>query len=266
MRLGWLIAPRRMQRRPARRQARQRPGQSGAAAAGAGPAAGHRRLRTAPAQRPDPAAPPPGRAARRAARAPAAGPVEGVAAGLHLLITLPGGTAGGHRAAPSGSRRAGVLVHPLSWHRQPPGPPGLVLGYAAHTPDRLPEAAGRIARALAVEHVAGTTDVRKERTARRCAAAARRSGRTRSRACRPATDRSRTRSWNGAPPTRSAIRASTTKPPLQYAKAPAGTSPGTVEHRQELRGGGQFVHRHRHHVVSDRVARPPRRGRSGWAG
>ena len=44
--------------------------------------------------------------------------------------------------------RAGVLVHPLSWHRQRPGPPGLVLGYAAHTPDQLREAARRIARAV----------------------------------------------------------------------------------------------------------------------
>ena len=44
--------------------------------------------------------------------------------------------------------RAGVLVHPLSWHRQRPGPPGLVLGYAAHTPDHPGEAAGRIARVL----------------------------------------------------------------------------------------------------------------------
>jgi GntR family transcriptional regulator/MocR family aminotransferase len=41
-----------------------------------------------------------------------------------------------------------VLVHPLSWHRQRPGPPGLVLGYAAHTPDQLREAARRIARAV----------------------------------------------------------------------------------------------------------------------
>jgi GntR family transcriptional regulator / MocR family aminotransferase len=41
-----------------------------------------------------------------------------------------------------------VLVQPLSWHRQRPGAPGFVLGYAAHTPDRLHEAARRIARAL----------------------------------------------------------------------------------------------------------------------
>jgi GntR family transcriptional regulator / MocR family aminotransferase len=39
-----------------------------------------------------------------------------------------------------------VLVHPLSWHRRLPGPPGLVIGYAAHTPDRLREAAATIGR------------------------------------------------------------------------------------------------------------------------
>jgi GntR family transcriptional regulator / MocR family aminotransferase len=44
--------------------------------------------------------------------------------------------------------RAVLLVHPLSWHRQRPGPPGLVLGYAAHPPDQLREAARRIARVL----------------------------------------------------------------------------------------------------------------------
>jgi GntR family transcriptional regulator/MocR family aminotransferase len=75
--------------------------------------------------------------------------VEGVAAGLHLLITLPGldgrieDTELAERIAD-----AGVVVHPLSWHRHRPGPPGLVLGYAAHPPDRLTEAAERLARAV----------------------------------------------------------------------------------------------------------------------
>jgi GntR family transcriptional regulator/MocR family aminotransferase len=72
--------------------------------------------------------------------------VHGVAAGLHLVITLPGDaddTVLAGRAA-----AAGVLVHPLSWHRHRPGPPGLVLGYAALTPDRLREAAGRLGAAL----------------------------------------------------------------------------------------------------------------------
>ena len=77
------------------------------------------------------------------------GRVQGVAAGLHLLVTFPG-LAGQASDTDLAERilRAGVLVHPLSWHRQRPGVPGLVLGYAAHTPDRLHEAARRIAQAL----------------------------------------------------------------------------------------------------------------------
>jgi GntR family transcriptional regulator/MocR family aminotransferase len=43
---------------------------------------------------------------------------------------------------------SGVLVQPLSWHRRRAGPPGLVIGYAAHPPDRLTEAAARIGGAL----------------------------------------------------------------------------------------------------------------------
>jgi GntR family transcriptional regulator/MocR family aminotransferase len=76
--------------------------------------------------------------------------VQGVAAGLHLLITLP------ERNGPDDDTelaervsRAGVLVQPLSWHRQRPGPPGFVLGYAAHTPDQLREAVRRLALVLA---------------------------------------------------------------------------------------------------------------------
>jgi GntR family transcriptional regulator/MocR family aminotransferase len=75
--------------------------------------------------------------------------VQGVAAGLHLLITFPD-LDGVVEDADLAERilRAGVLVHALSWHRQRAGVPGLVLGYAAHTPDQLREAARRIARAL----------------------------------------------------------------------------------------------------------------------
>lgn len=69
-----------------------------------------------------------------------------MAAGLHLLVMLPGPAddvlLAGRVAA------AGVLVHPLSWHRRRAGPPGLVIGYAAHSPDRLADAAARIGRAL----------------------------------------------------------------------------------------------------------------------
>jgi len=76
--------------------------------------------------------------------------VAGVAAGLHLLITLPdlpGDTDDADLAA--AIRGAGVFVHPLSWHRQRPGPPGLVLGYAAHPPDQLHDAVQRLAATLA---------------------------------------------------------------------------------------------------------------------
>jgi GntR family transcriptional regulator/MocR family aminotransferase len=69
--------------------------------------------------------------------------VKGVAAGLHLLVTLPNVD---DVALADDLRDAGVLVHPLSWHRRLPGPPGLVVGYAAHTPDRLREAAATIAK------------------------------------------------------------------------------------------------------------------------
>lgn len=75
--------------------------------------------------------------------------VRGVAAGLHLLVTLPDGVDDDKLAEKLYD--AGVLVQPLSWHRRLPGPPGLVLGYAAHPPDRLREAAaviGRIATSL----------------------------------------------------------------------------------------------------------------------
>ena len=72
--------------------------------------------------------------------------VAGVAAGLHLLVTLPGNDDDAVLADRVAA--VGVQVHPLSWHRHRAGPPGLVLGYAAHPPDRLAEAARRIGRAL----------------------------------------------------------------------------------------------------------------------
>ena len=80
--------------------------------------------------------------------------VLGVAAGLHLLVTLPGGsnnTADDVELAAEADA-AGVLVHPLSAHRIAPGPPGLVLGYAAQAPDRIREG---IARLGAVSRSAG---------------------------------------------------------------------------------------------------------------
>ncbi|MFD2768500.1 PLP-dependent aminotransferase family protein [Micromonospora eburnea] len=56
--------------------------------------------------------------------------LHGAAAGLHLLVTLPGGV--DDVALAAAALRRGVKVQPLSWHGQRPQPPGLVLGYAAN--------------------------------------------------------------------------------------------------------------------------------------
>jgi GntR family transcriptional regulator / MocR family aminotransferase len=63
--------------------------------------------------------------------------VHGAAAGLHLMITFDAPFADVDLAAASLAR--GVKVQPLSWHRQRPGQPGLVLGYAASAPSDINE-------------------------------------------------------------------------------------------------------------------------------
>jgi GntR family transcriptional regulator/MocR family aminotransferase len=63
--------------------------------------------------------------------------VHGAAAGLHLTVTFRAGFADTDLAAAALAR--GVKTHPLSWHRQRPGRPGLVLGYAASTPTDIGE-------------------------------------------------------------------------------------------------------------------------------
>jgi GntR family transcriptional regulator/MocR family aminotransferase len=72
--------------------------------------------------------------------------VHGAAAGLHLMITFDAGFADADLAA--AAIAAGVKVHPLSWHRQRPGPPGLVLGYAASTPTDIAEGIAVLSAAL----------------------------------------------------------------------------------------------------------------------
>lgn len=74
--------------------------------------------------------------------------VQGIAAGLHLLVTLPRLAPGADLELAERVAGKGVLVHPLSWHRLAAGAPGFVLGYAAQPPDRLAEAVRRIAAAL----------------------------------------------------------------------------------------------------------------------
>jgi GntR family transcriptional regulator/MocR family aminotransferase len=58
--------------------------------------------------------------------------VLGAAAGLHLTVLLPPGVP--DVALAEACLSAGVKTQPLSWHRQTPGPDGLVLGYAASGP------------------------------------------------------------------------------------------------------------------------------------
>jgi GntR family transcriptional regulator/MocR family aminotransferase len=73
--------------------------------------------------------------------------VRGIAAGLHLLITFPGLALPDTEIADR-ILDAGVLVHPLSWHCQRDEEPGIVLGYAAYTPDQLSDAVRRAASCL----------------------------------------------------------------------------------------------------------------------
>jgi GntR family transcriptional regulator / MocR family aminotransferase len=72
--------------------------------------------------------------------------VHGVAAGLHLLVGLPPDVDDARVA--ERALAAGVAVQPLSYHRLRPGPPGLVIGYAAVAPDRLREGVRLLAAAV----------------------------------------------------------------------------------------------------------------------
>jgi len=72
--------------------------------------------------------------------------VHGAAAGLHLLVTFPGGFSDVDLAAAAYTR--GVKTQPLSWCSQRPTRPGLVLGYAARTPTDITEGVALIGDAL----------------------------------------------------------------------------------------------------------------------
>nr|WP_167538331.1 PLP-dependent aminotransferase family protein [Streptomyces albofaciens] len=73
--------------------------------------------------------------------------VQGAAAGLHLTVTFDAGFADTELAAAALAR--GVKTHPLSWHRQRRGRPGLVLGYAASTVTGIEEGVAVIGKVLA---------------------------------------------------------------------------------------------------------------------
>ncbi|NYI87196.1 DNA-binding transcriptional MocR family regulator [Amycolatopsis endophytica] len=63
--------------------------------------------------------------------------VHGAAAGLHLMITFDARLSDVDLAV--AVLAEGVKVQPLSWHRQLPGEPGLVLGYGARSPGEIEE-------------------------------------------------------------------------------------------------------------------------------
>ncbi|WP_437075411.1 PLP-dependent aminotransferase family protein [Streptomyces sp. enrichment culture] len=72
--------------------------------------------------------------------------VHGAAAGLHLTVTYAPDVPDTELAA--AALAAGVKCQPLSWHRQTPGRPGLVLGYSATPPGVIEEGVAALGRAL----------------------------------------------------------------------------------------------------------------------
>ncbi|MER5870898.1 PLP-dependent aminotransferase family protein [Streptomyces sp. NPDC002044] len=73
--------------------------------------------------------------------------VHGAAAGLHLMVTFDGDRFE-DTALASAALALGVKTHPLSWHRMRPGPPGLILGYAAGPAGEIEEGIATLATAL----------------------------------------------------------------------------------------------------------------------
>ena len=71
---------------------------------------------------------------------------HGAAAGLHLTVTYPQDVPDTDLAA--AALALGVKCQPLSWHRQLPGRPGLVLGYAATPPGAIAEGVAALGEAL----------------------------------------------------------------------------------------------------------------------
>ncbi|MFI7357657.1 PLP-dependent aminotransferase family protein [Streptomyces avidinii] len=73
--------------------------------------------------------------------------VHGTAAGLHLMVTFDGAEFE-DTALAAAALALGVKTHPLSWHRVGPGPPGLILGYAAGSAGEIEDGIASLATAL----------------------------------------------------------------------------------------------------------------------
>ncbi|MYW48900.1 PLP-dependent aminotransferase family protein, partial [Streptomyces sp. SID161] len=72
--------------------------------------------------------------------------VHGAAAGLHLTVTYASDVP--DTAFAAAALAHGVKCQPLSWHRQSPGRPGLVLGYAATPPGVISDGVALLGRSL----------------------------------------------------------------------------------------------------------------------
>ena len=72
--------------------------------------------------------------------------VQGIAGGLHLVLLLPSGLDDVETA--EAALRNGVVVQPLSRHRDAIGPPGMIINYASQRPEVVRTGIERIARAL----------------------------------------------------------------------------------------------------------------------
>jgi GntR family transcriptional regulator/MocR family aminotransferase len=72
--------------------------------------------------------------------------VSGIAAGLHLVLALPPSSDAGELA--EHARRLGFAAQPLDRYRHRPGPPGLVLGYAALPEHAIDSAAAALLDAI----------------------------------------------------------------------------------------------------------------------
>jgi GntR family transcriptional regulator / MocR family aminotransferase len=73
--------------------------------------------------------------------------IAGIAAGLHVLVRLDPGV--DEDAVAARARSLGFVAQPLGRYRHAPGRPGVVLGYAALTPDRIRVAASELAAVVA---------------------------------------------------------------------------------------------------------------------
>jgi GntR family transcriptional regulator/MocR family aminotransferase len=72
--------------------------------------------------------------------------IEGVAAGLHLMVTLPSGTS--EEAVMDAAARRSMRIYGVGPHRKTPGAPALLLGYGSMTEAQIEEGMAMLARII----------------------------------------------------------------------------------------------------------------------